>query len=101
MTVEGIYNSLIYEVSDTKYNVRSDKDGRLDGKTKADVERERRGWHEGGSWMFAKKKTEGRKEGRNIARQKRRHSECNPRTDCFQILMSRDLLYPRLVRWSE
>lgn len=51
--------------------------------------------------MFAKKKTEGRKEGRNIARQKRRHSECNPRTDCFQILMSRDLLYPRRVRWSE
>lgn len=51
--------------------------------------------------MFAKKKTEGRKEGRNIARQKRRHSECNPRTDCFQILMSRDLLYPRLVRWSK
>lgn len=44
---------------------------------------------------------DGRKEGRNIARQKRRHSECNPRTDCFQILMSRDLLYPRRVRWSE
>lgn len=28
-------------------------------------------------------------------------SKCNPRTDCFQILMSRDLLYPRRVRWSE
>lgn len=54
-----------------------------------------------GSWMLAKKKTEGRKEGRNIARQERRHSECNPRTDCFQILMSRDLLYQRRVRWSE
>jgi len=46
-----------------------------------------------------KRRKEGRKE--YCEAEKRRHSECNPRTDCFQILMSRDLLYPRRVRAAE
>lgn len=47
--------------------------------------------------------TEGRKEGRNIARRRNwRHSPNAIHVPtCFQILMSRDLLYPRRVRWSE
>lgn len=87
---------------------RSGEDGRLDRKTKmrrVGAGRRAGGFgglaREDGSRMFARKKTEGRKEGRNIARQERRHSECNPRADCFQILMSRDLLYQRRVGWSE